>query len=67
MFHTRAFQLFLPSQEIWCTNSEEIDLHVHGKKFHSFYAFELMIHIIAQESLLDMHSDDILWNLTAGV
>ena len=67
MFHTRAFQLFLPSQEIWCTNSEEIDLHVHGKKFHSFYAFELMIHIIVQESLLDMHSDDILWNLTAGV
>ena len=30
------------SQEIWCTNSEEIDLHVHGKKIHSFYAFELM-------------------------
>ena len=59
--------LFLSSQEIWCTNSEEIDLHVHGKKFHSFYAFELMIHIIVQESLLDMHSDDILWNLTAGV
>ena len=59
--------LFLPSQEIWCTNSEEIDLHVHGKKIYSLHAFELMIHFLAEESFLDMYSDDILWNVTPGV
>ena len=59
--------LFLSSQEIWCTNSEEIDLHVHGKKIHSFYAFELMIRFLAEDSFVGMYSDDILWNLTAGV
>ena len=62
-----SYPLFLRSQEIWCTNSEETDLHVHRKKFHSFYAFELMIHFLAEESFLDMYSDDILWNLTPGV
>ena len=36
------------------------------KKFHSFYAFELMIHFLAEECFLDIHSDDILWNLTPG-
>ena len=59
-----SYPLFLSSQEIWCTNSEEIDLYVHGKKFHSFHAFELMISFLAEESFLDMYSDDILWNLT---
>ena len=59
--------LFLPSQKICCTNSEEIDLHFHGKKFHSFYAFQLMIHFLAEESFLDVYSDDNLWNLTPGV
>ena len=62
-----SYQLFLSSQEIWCTNSQEIDLHVHGKNFDSFYAFELMIHFLAEESFLDMYSDDILWNVTTGV
>ena len=38
-----------------------------GKKIHSFYAFELMIHFLAEESFLDIYSDDILWNLTPGV
>ena len=38
-----------------------------GKTFHSFYTFELMIHFLAEESFLDMYSDDILWNLTPGV
>ena len=62
-----SYALFLPSREIWCTNSEVVDLHVHGEKFHSFYAFELMIHFLAEESLLDMYSDDILLNLTPAV
>ena len=62
-----SHSLFLPSQKICCTNSEEIDLHFHWKKFHSFYAFELMIHFLAEESFLDIYSDDILWNLIPGV
>ena len=37
-----------------------------GKTFHSFYAFELMIHFLAEEDFLNMHSD-ILLNLTPGV
>ena len=37
-----------------------------GKRFHSFYAFELMIYFLAEESFLDMHSD-VLLNLTPGV
>ena len=47
-------------------HSEKIDLHVHGKKTHSFYAFELMIHFLAEESFLRIHSD-ILLNLTPGI
>ena len=54
------------SQEIRCINSEEIDLHVHGKKNHSFYAFELMIRFLAEEVILNMLSD-ILLNLPPGV
>ena len=61
-----SYPLFLSSQENWYTNSEEIDLHVYGKKFRSFYAFELMILFLAEEGFLDMYSDDILWNLTPG-
>ena len=38
-----------------------------GKKFHSFYAFELMIHFLAEESFLDIYSDDIIWNVTRRV
>ena len=53
------------SQEIWCTNSEEIDLYVHEKKINSFYAFQLMIYFLAKEDFLDMHLD-ILLNLTPG-
>ena len=41
------------SQEIWRTNSEEIDLHVHGEKNHIFYAFELMIKFLAEEGFHD--------------
>ena len=37
-----------------------------GKNIHSFYAFELMIHFLAEEDFLNMHSD-ILLNLTPGV
>ena len=37
------------------------------KKFHSFYAFKLMIYFLAEESFLDMYSDDIIWNVTRGV
>ena len=37
-----------------------------GKKVYSFYAFELMIHFLAEEDFLNMHSD-ILLNLTPGV
>ena len=62
-----SYPLFLPSQEIWCTNSEEIDLHFHEKKFHSFYAFELMIHFLAEESFPDMYSDDYYLELTPGI
>ena len=55
------------SKEIWCIYSEEIDLHLHGKKnFHSFYAFELMIHFLVEEDFLNMHSD-IFLNLTPAV
>ena len=36
------------------------------KKFHSFYAVELMIHFLAEESFLDMQSD-ILLSLIPGV
>ena len=61
-----SYQLFLSSQETCGTNSEEIDLHAHAEIFHSFYAFELMIHFLAEESFLDMYSGDILWNLTPG-
>ena len=53
------------SQEIWCTNSEEIDQHVHGKKINSFYAFQLMTYFLVKEDFLDMHLD-ILLNLTPG-
>ena len=38
-------------------------LYVHRKKINSFYAFELMIHFLAGEGFLKMHSD-ILLNLT---
>ena len=38
-----------------------------GKKIHSFYVFELMIHFLAEESFLDIYSDDILRNITPGV
>ena len=38
-----------------------------GKKIYSLHAFELMIHFLAEESFLDMYSDDILWNVTPGV
>ena len=55
-----SYPLFLPSQEIWCANSEEIDLNVHGKKFYSFYDFELMIVFLGEESFLDMYSNYIL-------
>ena len=37
-----------------------------GKKFHSLYAFELMIDFLAEESFLNMHLD-ILLNLTPAV
>ena len=37
------------------------------EKIHCLYAFELMIHFLAEESFLDIYSDDILWNLTPGV
>ena len=37
-----------------------------GKKFHSFYAFELIIHFLAEEDFLNMHSD-ILLNVTPGI
>ena len=36
------------------------------KKFHSFYTFELMIHFLAEEDFLNMHSDTLL-NITFGV
>ena len=52
-------------QEIWCTSSEEIDLHVHGEKIHPF-AFELMTQFLAEDGFLNMHSD-ILLNLNPGV
>ena len=52
-------------QEIWCASSEEIDLHVHGEKIHTF-AFELMMQFQAEDGFLNMHSD-ILLNLTPGV
>ena len=55
-----SYPLFLPSQEIWCANLEEIDLHVHGKKIYSFYAFELLMLFLAEERFLDMYSDDII-------
>ena len=42
------------SQEIWCTNSEEIDLHVHGKKIHSFYAFELLMQFLVEEGCIQI-------------
>ena len=45
------------SQEIWCTNSEKIDPHVHGETIHSFYAFELMIQFLADKGFLNMNSD----------
>ena len=45
------------SQETWYTTSEEIDLHVHGKKIYSFYAFELMMQFLAEEVFLNMHAD----------
>ena len=54
------------SQEVWCTNSGEIDLHVHGKEIQSFYASELMIQFLVDEGFLNMHSD-ILLNLTPTV
>ena len=53
------------SQEIRCTYSEEIDLHVHGERFHGLYALDLMIHFLAEERFLNIHSD-ILLNLTPG-
>ena len=37
-----------------------------GKKIHSVYAFELMIHSLVEESFLVMHADIIL-NLTLGI
>ena len=37
-----------------------------GKKFRSFYAFEWIIHYLAEEDFLNMHSD-ILLNLTPEV
>ena len=37
-----------------------------GKKFHSLYPFELMIHFLAKESFLNMHSDFLL-SLIPGV
>ena len=43
-----------------------IDLHAHGKKFHSFHAFELILHLLAEEGILNMHSN-ILLSLTPGV
>ena len=37
------------------------------KKFvRTFYTSELMIHVLAEEDLLTMHSDT-LWNITPGV
>ena len=40
---------------------------MHWKKeLRSFHAFELMIHFLAEEDFLNMHSD-ILLNLTPGV
>ena len=42
------------SQETWCTNSEEIDLHVHGKKIHSFYAFELLMQFLVEEGCIQI-------------
>ena len=56
--------LFFPRNLV--QNSEQIDLHVHGEKFNSLYAFELMIHFLAEESFLNMHSDSLL-NVTRGV
>ena len=38
-----------------------------GKKIHSFYAFELMIHFLAEESFPDMYSDDYYLELTPGI
>ena len=35
-----AFSFPLFSQEIWCTDSEKIDIHEHGKKL--FIAFMLL-------------------------
>ena len=54
------------SLEIWCTNLEEIDLHVHGVKFHGSFAVELMIHFLEEECFLNIHSA-ILFNLPHGV
>ena len=66
IYKSMVFSYALFSPEIWCTNSEEIDLHVYGETFHSLYAFELMIQFLAEESFLNMYSD-ILLNLTHGV
>ena len=37
-----------------------------GKNFHSFYAFEWIIHYLAEEDFLNMHSD-FLFNVTPEV
>ena len=47
-------------------NHFSIDMRVHKKPFRRFYTFELMIHFLAEEDLLNMHSDTLL-NITPGV
>ena len=37
-----------------------------GKIYHSFYAFELMLHFLAEEGFLNMHSDT-LFNVTSEI
>ena len=61
-----SYPFFLPSQEICAQIQKRLIYMPMGKKIHSFYAFELMIHFLAEEDFLNMHSD-ILLNLTPGV
>ena len=50
-----AVLVLVISKEILHKPSEGIDLHVHGKKIGSFYAFELIIHSLAEEYLLTVN------------
>ena len=62
-----SYQLFLPAKKFDAQIKERLIYMSMGKKFHTFYAFELMIHFLAEESFLDMYSDDIISNVTRGV